>query len=324
MTTVTDAFERARTVAGSHMAASEAANLFWGETAITEMLLAHTAPAVTVVPFTQRAEALSGADWVWWWVDGSAAYGMLIQAKRVIIRDQRWNFKFDYRSRGSARSQREVLIDTAATLGVLPVHALYLGTGDYRSWAPCAGSHQANRCRECTRRTISLMPALLATDLFVDDAASTYEWSVALEDLWSPSSGGALLIPAVERAMSPQLKRFLKNDSPDGVRAVARSMIDRVLKAGAGQFSAATTDTVPPPAGAHDRLGSIFQRLPADTMHGGVRYFEHVLTPLKHSPPSYVLDIMTGDVDKDALQAQMPEAVGGITVVQTPLVREER
>lgn len=124
--------------------------------------------------------------------------------------------------------------------------------------------------------------------------------------------------------MSPELKRFLKNDSPDGVRAVVRSMIDRVLKAGAGQFSAATTDTAPPSAGAHDHLGSVFQRLPADTMHGGVRYFEHVLTPLKHSPPSYVLDIMTGDADNDALQAQMPEAVGGITVVQTPRVREER
>ncbi|WP_341934032.1 hypothetical protein MRBLWO14_003150 [Microbacterium sp. LWO14-1.2] len=168
------------------------------------------------------------------------------------------------------------------------------------------------------------MPALLASDQLVDDAPSTYEWSVALEDLWTPPPGGALLIPAVERAMSPELKSFLKSDSSTGVRAVARSMVDRVLKAGAGQFSAAMTETAPPSAGAHDHLGSIFENLPADAMHGGIRYFDHVLTPLKHSPPPYVLDIIAGDVDDDALQAQMPETVGGITVVQTPRVREER
>ncbi|WP_448711924.1 hypothetical protein [Microbacterium profundi] len=292
------------------MAAAEAAKLAWGETAITEMVIAHSSPAVTVVPFTQKAEPLSGADWVWWWIDGSAAYGMLVQAKRLTVTRKRWGFNFDYRTKGSIRLQREILFEAAATLGVLPVHALYLGTGDYRGWVPCPGKHRKSRCPECMRRTISLMPALLAVDSMVDDAASTYEWSVALEDLWKPPSTGALLVPALERAMSPDLVDFLK-ERPDGTRAVVRSMVDRVLRARAGQFSGVATRTQRSAVTSHDDLGHVFQDLPADTMHGGVRYLNHVLEPLTYSPPDYVLEVMAGDPDVESLQAQMPKAVGG-------------
>lgn len=316
MTTAQEAFRRARIISARHMAAAEAAKLPWGETAITEMLIAHAATAVTVVPFTQKAEALSGADWVWWWVDGSAAYGMLVQAKRLTVTRKGWTFKFDYRTKGSTRLQREILVEAASALGVLPVHALYLGTGDYRKWAPCPGKHRKSRCPECMRRTASLMPALLATDSMVDDAVSTYRWSVALEDLWKPPSTGALLVPTLERAMSPDLLKFLK-ERPDGTRAVVRSMVDRVLRARAAQYSIATT-AEPPTAATHDDLGLVFQNLPDDTMHGGVRYLDHVLNPLRHSPPDYVLDAMTGDPDLESLRTRLPETVGGIVVVQTP------
>ncbi|WP_228480759.1 hypothetical protein [Microbacterium luteum] len=289
---------------------------------MTEMVLAHAAPAVTVVPFTQRAEALSGADWVWWWIDSFGAYGMLVQAKRLTVTKHRWSFKFDYHTKGSTRLQRESLVEAAATLRVLPVHALYLGTGDYRHWAPCPGKHWKSRCPECMRRTVSLMPALLADDSMVDDAVSTYERSVALEDLWKPPSTGAFLIPALQRAMSPDLARFLKA-RPDGTRAVVRSMVDRVLKVRAGQLSPVATSVERSAAAAHDDLGPVFQGLPADTMHGGVRYLDHVLNPLTYSPPDYVLEVIARDRDLESLQNQMPDNVGGIVVIRTPRLGAE-
>lgn len=322
MTTVQDAFRRARIISARHMTAAEAAKLPWGETAVTEMLIAHAATAVTVVPFTQKAEALSGADWVWWWVDSSAAYGMLVQAKRLTVTRKGWTFKFDYRTKGSISLQREILVEAASALGVLPVHALYLGTGDYRKWAPCPGNHWKTRCPECMRRTVSLMPALLASDSMVDDAASTYRWSVALEDLWKPPSTGALLMPTLRRAMSPDLVKFLR-ERPDGTRAVVRSMVDRVLRARAAQYSSMATTVESPTAATHDALGLVFKNLPDETTHDGVRYFDHVLNPMRDSPPDYVLDAMTGDPDLESLQARMPNTVGGIVVVQTPNVNDE-
>lgn len=317
MRTAQETFKRARLFAGRHMAAAELAKLAWGETTITELVIAQAAPAVTVLPFTQRAERSSGADWVWWWVDASGAYGMLVQAKRLTISSKGWGFKFDYRSPRAVRLQREVLVDTARTLGLLPVYALYLGTGEYRQWRRCPGNHRKSRCPECVRRTISLMPALLATDSLVNDAASTYRWSRALEDLWKPPEEGVRLLPALERQMSPDLAEFLK-ERPDGTRAVVRSMIDRVLIARAGQFAEIAASPGAPPTSGHDDLGGVFGGLPDDTMHGGVRYFQHTLDPFTPSPPSYVLDVMAGESDIQSMHAQMPDSVGGIVVVSTP------
>ncbi|RKS77072.1 hypothetical protein BZB76_2441 [Actinomadura pelletieri DSM 43383] len=316
MTTVEGAFRWARIHAVRHMAACEQAGLRWGETSITEIVTSHAAKAVTVVPFTQQAEALSGADWIWWWVDGRGAYGMLIQAKRATVSWGKWTFDFDYP--GGTGAQRSTLMSAAATLGLLPAYALYLGTGDYRSWEPCTRGHRSGRCIECVKRSVSLMPALLAEALVVDDAASTYERSVALEELWAPSTTGALIIPAVQEQLAPELLDFLSTRQ-DGSRAVTRAMIDRVLRARFGQFSApARGDAEVRRDGAHDGFGPVFGRMPHDTGHWGMSYFKHMLTPLLHAPPWYVLEVMSGDFDEDGLAAEMPANVAGIVIVRLP------
>lgn len=312
MTAVDDAFRRARIQAVQHMVACQQAGLRWGEPSITEIVMAHAARAVTVVPFTQRAEALSGADWVWWWVDGAGAYGMLLQAKRMTVTLGKWNFDFGYRATGAASSQNEVLRSAAAVLDLLPVYALYLGTGDYRRWERCSTSHRSGRCLQCVKRSVSLMPALLAEALMVDDAVSTYERSVALEDLWTPPRSGALLIPVLQEQLEPELSEFLQQRQ-NGTRAVTRSMIDRVLRARAGAFSAAPTIAATARrSGDHDRLGRVFGDLPDDTGHWGLNYFDHTLNPLRHAPPSYVLEAMSGDFNEDRLASDMPDNVAGI------------
>lgn len=314
MTAVDDAFRWARIHSVRHMAACEQADLRWGETSVTEIVTARAATAVTVVPFTQQAEALSGADWIWWWVDSRGAYGMLVQAKRVTISGGKWKFGFAYPNGTGA--QRSALMSAASRLGLLPAYALYLGTGDYRSWERCSGIHQTGRCLQCVKRSVSLMPALLAEALVVDDAASTYQRSAALEDLWSPTPTGALLIPALKNQMAPALLNFLTTRQ-HGTLAVTRSMIDRVLHARYGQFSAVPiADADVRQHGEHDRLGPIFRNVPEDTGHWGLNYLDHVLSPLLHTPPSYVLEILSGEFVEDSLVPEIPDNVAGVVVVR--------
>lgn len=318
MTAVKEAFRRARVRAVQHMAACERAGIRWSETSITEIVTSQAARAVTVVPFTQRAEALSGADWVWWWVDRAGGYGMLVQAKRVTVTAGTWDFDFGYTSKGAARTQREVLRSAAAALGLLPVYALHLGTGDYRVWERCSNAHRGRRCMQCVKRSVSLMPALLAESVVVNDAVSTYERSVALEDLLDPPESAPLISPVLEEQLAPELADFLTMRQ-DGTRAVTRAMIDRVLRARAGAFSAAPAIAAERSRpGDHDRLGPVFGDLPADAGHWGLNYFEHTLNPLREAPPDYVLEIISGDFMEDHLASAMPDNVAGVVVVQVP------
>ena len=316
MTSVVDAFRRARIDAGRHMRSCERAQIRWGETAVTEVVISRAAEAVSVVPFTPPAEALSGADWIWWWLDANGAFGMLVQAKRVTItHPDRWSFGFDYR-RGT-RLQKRALMSTASRLGLMPVYALYLGTGEYRDWKRCPDGHRSGRCLQCEKRSVSLMPALLAEKASVVDSDSTYDRSVALEDLMRPSPHSAPLIPTLQGQLPCELAEFLTT-SQTGVRAVTRSMLDRVLKARAGQLAQVGFPVGSVQGqGTHDDLGPIFGHTPADTGHWGVTYFEHVLRPLLHVPPSYVLEIESGDFNRTDLPLEMSD-VAGVIIVRLP------
>ena len=100
------------------MTVCEQAGLRWNETTVSEILMSQVAQAeaVSVVPFTQPAEAISGADWIWWWVDDVGAYGMLVQAKRVTITEGKWRFGFNYASGQPKKSQYKLLRSTANAL----------------------------------------------------------------------------------------------------------------------------------------------------------------------------------------------------------------
>lgn len=314
MTEVEEAFRWARIHAVRHMDTCERALLRWGETSITEVVTSRAAKAVTVVPFTQRAEALSGADWIWWWVDARGAYGMLAQAKRVTVNGSKWKFDFSYPN--GTGTQRSTLMTVSAVLGLLPVYALYLGTGVYRSWEPCPDGHRSGRCLQCVKRSVSLMPALLADEFVTDNSTDTYDQSVALEDLWTPSPKLAPLIPELRKQLTPDLLDFLTTRQ-DGTRAVTRSMIDRVLRVRISTFQHAAPTVAPATsAGRHDRLGSVFPELPEDMGHFDLNYFQHVLDPLRQAPPDYVLEAMARDLDEDHLASNMPDNVAGVVVVR--------
>jgi hypothetical protein len=207
-------------------------------------------------------------------------------------------------------------MSTSRALGLLPVYALYLGTGNYRRWERCSDGHRRGRCLQCVKRSVSLMPALLASEQLVNCSGTTYEQSVALEDLWMPAKAQAMLIPSLEPQLVPELSDFLRKPQR-GTRAVTRSMIDRVLRVRYGQFSAAPTTYVDlVPEGEHDRLGPQFTHVPYDTGHWGHNYFDHVLNPLRHAPPDYALSVTTGDFIGQDLTSSMPDNIAGVVVVR--------
>ncbi|MBF9316584.1 hypothetical protein HA135_07230 [Mycobacteroides chelonae] len=296
------------------MAACEEVGLRWGETSITEMVLSRTARTITVAPFTQRAESISGADWIWWWLDDTAAYGMLVQAKRLVITAGRWRFDFEY-PRGSG-VQRARLMSTAAALDLVPVYAIYLGTADYRGWEPCPDRHTPEGCVSCTKRTLSLMPAILARDMYTYSAAVTYACSIALEDVRASRDTRGAVPPTLLPELAPELYDFLTTRQR-GVLGVSRAMIDRVLKVRAGQFGALAAPVETVINGGHDDLGRIFPQVPADTGHWGFPYFNQILDPLKHAPPDYVLALESGAANADEIASVMPEDAAGIVVVRT-------
>jgi hypothetical protein len=295
------------------MAACEDVGLSWGEITITEIVLSRTAKAITVAPFTQRAESTSGADWIWWWLDDSAAYGMLVQAKRLKVRAGKWHFGFEY-PRGTG-AQRLSLMSTAAALDLVPVYAIYLGTGDYRGWESCPDGHTSGRCVSCIKRTLSLMPAILARDTYIRSAAVTYGCSVALEDAGTSGDTRGSVIPTLLPHLAPELYDFLMTKQ-SGVLGVSRAMIDRVLNARAGQFGAVAAPVETVSNGGHDVLGRVFRDVPADTGHWGFPYFSQILDPLKYVPPEYVLALESGAAGADDVAPVLPEGTGGIVVVR--------
>lgn len=289
------AFRKARICSANHMTACEQAGLRWNETTVSEILMSQVAQAeaISVVPFTQPAEAISGADWIWWWVDDVGAYGMLVQAKRVTITEGKWRFGFNYASGQPKKAQYKLLRSTANALDLLPVYALYLGSGDYRNWERCSRVHQERGyCPICMRRSISLMPALLASDWAISNAKSTYEASVALEDLWTPPNESAPLWQTMKRQLVPELLDFLQTRQ-DGTYAVTRSMIDRVLRARMGAFFDARLDAnAPIYRQEYDYFKPVFDHLPDDLGHWDTPYFPHVLRPLRRIAPDYVLEVL--------------------------------
>ncbi|MEV0344095.1 hypothetical protein AB0H49_34300 [Nocardia sp. NPDC050713] len=161
------------------------------------------------------------------------------------------------------------------------------------------------------------MPALLADEQFVDHAGATYERSVALEDLWTSPGESAPLIPALQTQLAPELWEFLETRQ-DGTRAVSRSMMDRVLTARAGQLYAVSASAPRNHNGDHNQLDSIFGNVPDDTGHWGLSYFEHVLNPLRRTPPTYIRQIMRGEIDQDYLASVVSVDVAGIVVIRVP------
>lgn len=102
-----------------------------GETGITDYLLVELKRRhpreVTVYPFTQRQEVLTGADWEWWFVGtNNQSVGFRIQAKVLHYNTRRYN-SLHYRIPSSGTYQTDQLIKNSLSSNprTIPLYCLY-------------------------------------------------------------------------------------------------------------------------------------------------------------------------------------------------------
>lgn len=211
-------------------------------------------------------------------------------------------FKFNHNS----GEQRRALFEAAEALDVAPVYSLYLGTQRYRAAASCgAESHVEEDCEICAMLAISVMPALVAESHLVVDADSTYERSLALENAFDYAEEQSAWLGSINADLTDDLRAFLTTPQA-GVRAIARSLVDRVLVVRQGQFSKNIEEMV-----HTEQLGRVFSDLPGDRGHFSAPYMPLMLRGLVQSPPGYVVSIIAGD----ALGEPPADNIAGVVLV---------
>lgn len=287
MSGIRTALSTGRAACVEHMDSCEQADIVWTEEPVTEIFLSRSGPGVQFANFNKWEEARVGADWLWWWVgpDGES-FGMLIQAKRLNVTGSRWRFSFDHNN----GKQREALWEAAEALDVTPAYVLYLGTQNYRAPSPCAEkNHTVSDCPHCAVLAVSLMPAVLADSTFVTDSESTYSRSVSLERAIDRAEQQSSWLGGVDAQLTDELRTFLRSPQ-SGVRAVARALVDRVLKVRAGQLSKGGVAEMV----RQERLGPVFRDLPGDRGHFAEPYLPLMLRGLTSVPPDYVVSMIAG------------------------------
>lgn len=302
-TNLNTALAGARAAAEAHMTGAERNGTQWHEETVSEILWQGAAPQVLHVPFTKRQENTVGADWLWWWVDGSGeCFGMLVQAKRLYRHGQNWSVGF-WHNKGQ---QLQALFTAASLLEVPARYVVYLGGEGFRTTTSCGDDHTQD-CRRCIRRSVSVLTALqaeLAGPSPVDGASAVLSEALPLEDLADGGPDGLVFDVNLD-ALPEDLRAFLMQRQ-SGARAVARAVFAAVAKARASSFSATP--------GTLDRQGvrATFEELPHDRGHFHEPYYPHVLRGLGCEPPQYVQDVL--DVGQPSPKIILPAA--GVVVIR--------
>lgn len=299
---VADALQAARIAAEGHMAAFEAAGDTWYEVPVTQIVLAGAFPVAKFATFTQNEEATTGSDWLWWWLDDSGeAFGMLVQAKRLLRKPNKWDVDFDF----NKGAQRRALIETGRNLNVAPMYAIYEGTSEWRGGAFCRQKEHSNPCESCRRSTVSLVPAIV-TDFAVEhdvQVSIAMDESLPLESIADPDVIIRQIWDSNIKDLEPDLAQFLFEPQV-GARRVAQMVFEKVTKVRGGQFSG--------PTGTKVVRGTepIFAKLPDDYGHFNRQYYPEILDGLRSEAPDYVLDVLADVEVPEAIRSR----VAGIAV----------
>ncbi|MFD9663490.1 hypothetical protein ACFWAY_17980 [Rhodococcus sp. NPDC059968] len=309
MGTVLEGLRHARVVAQQHMRDRIDQGTMWDERTVTHLLLAEAykeGEIIRYAEFTQPQEYEVGADWIWWFIDrADECFGMLIQAKSLKVAGD-GHFRIDF-SYGQSR-QIVQLQDSANILNMPAAYALYCGDPTYRAQLACQRGCAQPACARCEQKSVSVVAALIAHHSIeygpAMSAVQSFQNAEALETLGEPISAAPPLAFTRSRVLAPDLKRFLSQPQ-SGARAIAKSLLDQIMRVRAGQFSAPVTSLVD--AGED----VIFRECPDDRGHFSVSYMPHVLRGLRLRPPSYVSDFIRFGIVPDHIVA----AAGGIAVV---------
>lgn len=201
----------------------ERMNTSWGETSITEDLLYRLGSRfendLEVVPYNQREEATTGADWAWeWHFEGSTAwFSMLVQAKKLKrIAAGRFGYDIGYTSGSNGDLQIDVLREFASAQNMSAVYALYNGPNlDVETAWPCPTIPRSR-----PMMGVSVLSAEIARqrleasdhDRYVLQSMTT-PWSVPLScvsrcDGWISCGGPFFGFPPAEAGFPPETPEY--------------------------------------------------------------------------------------------------------------------
>lgn len=315
-----DRLQLARRAVVRHALAAERAGFDAHEQALTEVLLTRAAPAVRVWTFSQRDEAKTGADWLWWLEGDGEWFGVLVQAKRHKPVEDRPFYDVAYRS-GSGPLQIDQLLAAARWFHVPAAYVLYNHPAFSRSVAvgsPCC-SRTSDSWR--TRLRVAVLPALAAKSL-VGTESSAPQYCRPIECLACGRQKPRLLKPVRSSMTDLALLAFLREKSPNQARAAARGIVGQLTLMRSGHFKTASRveswTTQPDHVGArpYDIASRVFTALPGDTGHFDEPYFEHVLRGLRSDPPAYVAALLEGDPIEE-IESEL-EGIDGLVVIKDP------
>ncbi len=287
---IVERLQTARRATVRHALAAERAGFASHEQALTEVVLTRAAPAVQVSTFSQREEARTGADWLWWWRGRGEWFGALVQAKRNKPLHSRPWYDFGYRTNSGSR-QVDRLLDTAKRLEVPAVYVLYNHPAIPPSVSvssPCC-TLPSEGWR--TRLRVAVLPALMAETLVGGNEELAVRYARPLECL-ACTGLAPRLIPKVRLGIEDsELLQFLSGQSLDLPQLVARGLLAQLADMRLGQFRQAPSDFGPSDL---DMLDRVFRDLPTDAGHFAEPYFGHVLRGLRTRPPEYVTAVLEG------------------------------
>lgn len=315
-TEVLAAFTRVREAAESHMEERDALGLGWSEETVTDVSVHQGHPRVRVVQFNRYQEGTAvGADYLWWWLDntpGGCCFGMLVQAKRLSREGRSW--KLDVRhNRGR---QYNDLLRTAGQLQVPAMYGVYTGGPTFRAGLPCFHEKQPD-CIGCRRMAISMLSAYQLNTRSAPAEAASYLFrsSIPLEDLVDPHRPAGLVRDLnLPKIPAGALREFLL-DPQEGPREIAKRIFRYVSDERHLQLSLATAEPIAIPG------APVFPDVPEDRGHYPGPYFRHFLQGLRHSPPSYVrqllehqmfYDVALGPLAPAVSQAEPPAELRGL------------
>ncbi|GBF59251.1 hypothetical protein PbB2_02943 [Candidatus Phycosocius bacilliformis] len=135
MSPLRDAFRKEAGRIWRDKAKAESLGLQLNEETITETILFHLAKQfqggdLSVTPFTKPQEKANGADWEMWFMDGSKAVGLRVQAKRLFAKN-------GYASLTPNGPQTKTLISQSSDC--YPVFVLYNDRATYKLKRPVCG-----------------------------------------------------------------------------------------------------------------------------------------------------------------------------------------
>jgi len=100
------------------------------EETISDMTLLKTSQRhpydIISVKFGKTLESGEGTDWEWWVISSSGIIGLKLQAKRIHVKSNNYEYTFlDYKPKNSKKYQAEILVEQAQKKRMIPLYIFF-------------------------------------------------------------------------------------------------------------------------------------------------------------------------------------------------------